>query len=367
MFKRLLIALLMLIAALPVFAQSSDDLSGLSGYFIAADENRVLQVWQLADDGAVQLTNAAESVVDYAISPDGTQLAYTSGEKLWLQSSDATIEIAALTEERRPASPVFNEDGTQLAYTSGGLWLYDIPNGESQFLYEDHPYQRGMDSVDLVRFYNPVAFVGDKLIVRIGLWEGYGPGVYDFASGTVEELERFRPSDLLILADGRVVIYGNNEVWGDPNLVIADSLDDLNQAELLVDLATLSPDAPLFVDEAVEIAPGIVRVLGSTFNFEGPTEFPLFYFDLDTATGELVTDGIVLYVDAPSDENQYTWQGKPSPDGRFLVEYLNAKFETDLNPNGIGFGNLVFYDLHTGEIITPDVPGRVASFQWAKP
>jgi hypothetical protein len=368
MFKRFLIALLMFLTALPVFAQSSDEISGFGGYFISADENRVLQVWQLADDGstAAPLTNAAESMVDYAISPDGTQLAYTSGQKLWLQTSDETLEIATLSRERRPGNPVFNQDGSQLAYANGGLWLYDLASQESQLLYEDTPYNRDMPNTASVRYYDPVDFVDDKLIVRIGLWEGYGPGVYDFESGTIQELDRFRPSDLLKLSDGRVIIYGNAEVWGDPNLAIAESLDDINQTEILVDLETLSPSAPLFVEEVIETAPGMVRVMGSTYNLEGPTHFPLFYFDLDTEIGELGAEGIVGYGYLPSGENDYTGQGTSSPDAQFVAQYLNAQVDTYLNPNGIIFGQLVFYELNTGETIPSNFPGKVALFQWAK-
>jgi dipeptidyl aminopeptidase/acylaminoacyl peptidase len=368
MLKRLVFALLLLLTALPTFAQSSDETRSFAGYFISADENRILQVWRLADDGttAAPLTTAAESVVDYAISPDGTQLAYTSGQKLWLQTPDETLEIASLSRERRPGRPVFNEDGSQLAYANGGLWLYDLASEESQLLYEDNPYRREMTDVAPVRYYSPVQFVDDRLIVRIGLWEGHGPGVYDFESGAVEELKRFRPSDLLMLSDGRVLVYGNNEVWGDQNLAIAPSLDDINRSEVLVDLVALSPDAPLFVDDVIEIAPGIVRVMGSTYNLEGPTELPLFYFDLDTETGELSADGIVGYTYATSDEDMLVWQGPPSPDAQFIVQYLNMGVDTDLNPNGIIFGELIFYNLLTGETVTPDLPNRVALFQWAK-
>jgi hypothetical protein len=368
MFKRFLITLLMLITALPVFAQIDDEIRSFGGYFISADENGVLQLWQLADDGstATLLTSAAESVVDYAISSDGTQLAYTSGQKLWLQTPNETVEIASLSRERRPGSPVFNEDGSQLAFANDGLWLYDLASEESKLLYEDNPYTREMTDVGPVRYYRPMEFVDDKLIVRVGIWEGYGPGVYDFESGMVEELDRFRPSDLLMLSDGRVIIYGNGEVWGDPTLTIADSLDDINQTEILVDLETLSPSAPLFVDQVIEIAPGIVRVMGSTYNREGPTQFPLFYFDLDTETGELSADGIVGYNYVPSDESEFTGQGMSSPNAQFVVQYLNAEVDTDLNPIGIDFGQLIFYELNTGEIIKSDFPGKVALFEWAK-
>jgi hypothetical protein len=367
MLKCLVFALLLLLTALPTFAQSEDEMPGFAGYFISADENGILQVWQLADDGktATPLTTAAASVVDYAISTDGTQIAYTSGQKLWLQTPDETLEIASLSTERRPGRPVFNEDGSQLAFANGGLWLYDIAIGESRLLYEDNPYNREMTDVDPVRSYSPVQFVADKLTLRIGIWEGFGPGVYDFESGTVEELDRFRPSDLLVLSDGRVIIYGNGEVWGDPNLAIAESLDNINQNEILVDLETLSPSAPLFVEEAIEIAPGIVRVMGYTYNKEGPTQFPLFYFDLDTGTGELSADGIVGYDYAPSDENMGR-QGPALPDAQFIVQYLNMEVDTNLNSNGITFGQLIFYDLLTGETVTPDFPNKVALFQWAK-
>ncbi|MDX1995684.1 MAG: WD40 repeat domain-containing protein [bacterium] len=368
MLKRLVFALLLLLTAHPVFAQSGDEKRSFAGYFISADENRVLQVWRLADDAttATPLTNVTESVVDYAISPDESQLAYTSDQKLWLQTPDETLEIAALSREGRPGRPVFSEDGTQLAYANGGLWLYDIASGESRLLYEDNPYTRGMTDVDPVRYYTPLQFVDDSLIVRISLWEGFGPGVYDFERGAVEEPDRFRPSDLLMLSDRRVLVYGNNEVWGDQNLAIADSLDDINRSEVLVDLVALSPDAPLFVEEAIEIAPGMVRVMGSTYNLEGSTELPLFYFDLDTETGELSADGIVGYRYATSEENMLVWQGPPSPDAQFIVQYLNIQVATDLNPNGIIFGQLIFYNLLTGETLTPDLPNSVALFRWAE-
>jgi hypothetical protein len=368
MFRYLIVLLLVLLTSVA----SAQPSRSLSGTFIAADDNGVLQVWQLSADGDTvsPLTSAEKSVVDYDVSADGLKIAYTSGQAVWLKILDGSepFEVMPLTEPLRGAYPVFSADGEQLAFANGGLYLLDtVAGAEPRLLIEDVPLEEGMESVAPVRFYTPLQFVEgtDWLIVQVWLWEGGSVGVMNTQTGEFEELELLQHTELLPLSDGRALIYGNNAVFGDYNLEIAASLDDINSSEVLLDLETVSASdaAPLFVDQAVEIEPGMVRVLGSTFNFNAVSvDAPYFYFDLNLDTGEI--SELMPFTPAASREQGQTWVGAVSPDGSLIVQYRDLHVATNLNSSGIVFGQLEVYDFMTGEFHTPEVEQPAASFQW---
>jgi hypothetical protein len=374
MLKRILTLLILFTLSLTSLAQDEDAPRSFAGYYLADDENGALQVWRLSEDGtsSEMLTNMPNDIADFDVSEDETQIAYTSNQTLWLQQLDssASNEIAVLEpdEVSSPAYPVFSPDGSMLAYNNGGLTIYSASSGESRLILEDVPYTEGMESVDPVRFYVPFQFVDDKLIVSVRFWEGSGFGVLDIETEVFQEQSPVTHTRLLPLSDGRVLLYGNSEIYGDYNLEIAPSLDDINTREIMLDLETLSPSdtSPLYIDEAVEIEPGIVRVMGSSFVF-ATRESPYLYFDLNIETVEVVSDGLVEFPLIEADENRQSWLHTLSPDGVLIAQYRNLDVRTDLNSNGTLFGELVFYDLEVGEFFTPELEGEVGAFQWSSP
>src|SRR5690606_36373242 len=92
-------------------------------------------------------------------------------------------------------------------------------------------------------------------------------GLLDVQSGAVRELPAGVHHDALPLGDGRLLLFGNSAVSGEASLQIAP-MGDLNQRETIVDLNALSPDRPLFVEQAVLVAPNTVRVFGTTFDVD---------------------------------------------------------------------------------------------------
>ena len=64
----------------------------------------------------VDFTNTGRHIV--AVSPDGTRIAFTGNEQLWIRSLD-DLEATPLRSTDTPTSPFFSPDGQQLGFWSG--------------------------------------------------------------------------------------------------------------------------------------------------------------------------------------------------------------------------------------------------------
>jgi hypothetical protein len=108
---------------------------------------------------------------------------------------------------------------------------------------------------------------------------------------------------------------------------------------VVVDLNALGTDV-LYVEQAVEIQPGIVRFFGTGFNDAGNFAF---YFDLDVAANSVSP---VQTFALPYDT---TFFGPLSPDGSQVAVYnytLGQAGVIDYGPSG----RLGIYDLTTGTL-----------------
>ncbi len=359
---------LLLIGGLSLLGFASFGSQGLTlpvpGYFLAPDTNGLIQVWQLPADGSASqmLTAAPASIVDYALAPDGTRLAYTSEQQLWLQPLDGSdpIALAALSTVEG-SHPVFSPDGQMLAYADNGLWIMGVDGSDPRQLLANVPFDQNDGAA--VRHYQPDQFVNaNSLIVTIGVWEGVNAGLVDITSGDFQELPPMLHTGLLPLSDGRLLVYGNNGVFGEFNLQIADPAD-LTALETVLDFSSLT-ERVLFVERAYEIQPGLVRLVGTTLapDSSDPTPYA-FAFTFDLIDGELLGE-IQFFPMTVVSASPITYLGALAPDGTLLVQYTNVYYDTALDPGGIITGSLNFHNLETGEQISYESLGPVSSFQW---
>ncbi len=169
------------------------DASGLSlpadVYFLAGDENGPAQVWRLPKDGGppMQLTQEPGGIVDFAVSPDGTQIAYTAGNELVVANVSAggrkVLARLSTQDPYRPlaAHPAWSPDGTQIAYVQDGLWLIPAAGGEPRQLVAD---RRPAQQVNTVLYLRPAwSPDGRWLLAWEQHWEGNAWALVPLAGG----------------------------------------------------------------------------------------------------------------------------------------------------------------------------------------
>lgn len=359
------VVLLVVFSALAGIA-AAQDAPPQPAYYLAADDGGVQQIYQLILDGESeprQISHSESGVINFEVAYDGLGVAYYGDGQLWLQSvhTDEPEAVAPVSAVQFFSGPVWSQDGQYLAYADNGVWLIDLSTRETQQLLADIPIDESASNAAEFRIYQPELFVlgedgtAAKLIVDVGIWEWNTVGVYDLASGELQELEGQVHTDLLPLSDGRALLYGNTGMGGEFVPHIADSLDAINTyTEAVGDVDTMN--IPLFTEQAVEIAPGVVRIFGSTIPTT-PEETNAFSFDFDTTTGEA---GEVNLVTLSQGETGATVAGTLSPNGRTVPVYHNAQW----TEAGSIYGGFNLLDLATGEALPIVFPEIVSIFRW---
>lgn len=354
---------LVLLAVLSIVVQAQDMGITRRSYFVAEDAAGIQQVYHLLlGDGNElrQLTTAESDVLSFGVAYDGLAIAYISDGQLWLQPiHDAEVQILAeIQGDHHASSPVFSPDGQYIAYTDDGVWLLDLGTRETRQLLQDVPLTENAGNANEYRLYQPERFVlgvdgaPGQLVVDIGVWEWNSVGIYDLGTGELQELRGKLHTDLLPLYGGKALVYGNNGVDGAFSLHLADSLNDINSITEVVAFAELTDDT-LFAEQATEIAPGTVRVVGTVI---GPAVQGGFYFDYDLMAQEA---GAVEVFYLFGETANPTVFGDISPDGGVLPIYNRMTWYDD----GRVEGELVLDDLATGEnLYTASEP--VGPFRW---
>jgi WD40 repeat protein len=145
-------------------------------YFLALQAG-IVQVWRLPANGdpPQTITGMTEDVVDYDISPDGTQLVYTSGGIVYravINTNDIT-QIAALDDEVINGTPAWSPNGRQVAYANNGIWIYDLDTLEERQVAVSNVPEDDTD-FRLVQVYGEPQWSpdGQWLAARVGFYEG---------------------------------------------------------------------------------------------------------------------------------------------------------------------------------------------------
>jgi hypothetical protein len=359
---RLLPLFALLLSALVVNARAQDREN--IAYYLAADSAGIQQVYQLLLDGqsdARQITQATSDVITFGAAYDGLAVAYVSAGQLWLQPihSEEAQSLAIIQNVPSIWTPVFSPDGQYIAYADGGVWLLDLGTRETRLLLEDADLT-GNNDVSEFRRYGPEQFVlgqdgrAETLVVDVRVWESNSVGVYDLATGTFEQLEDQDHSDILPLDSGFVLVYGNNAVVGESVLSFAPSLDQFNEAVDVVGFADLT-DEILFAEQAVEIAPDVLRVYGQT-DTQAAGGLRIFTFDYNLVSGA----GAVNFITAAEPGQGVAAVGQVSPDGAILPIYVNAQYPE----HGTVYGDLHLLDLASGEMLDVEFPETAGLLTW---
>jgi hypothetical protein len=365
--KFMLVVTALLVMAASVANAQDVETRTQTAYFVAADANGVQQIFQMVLDGQSaprQITHAASDVINFGVAYDGLSVAYISAGQLLLQPihTETPESLVLLSATQFLGGPVYSPDGQYIAYPDNGVWLLDLGTRQTHQLLADIPLEESAANTDGLRRYLPKQFVpGDdgtmaKLVVDVGIWEWNSDGVYDLATGALQELAGQTHTDLLPLNDGRVLLYGNGGVAGEPFLHIAASLDDINTNAELLNFGSFS-DAPMFASQAIELKPGLVRVFGSGIATK-PTDVGIFYFDYDLATNAV--SGNLNFVGLSPASQSGVVPGQLSPDGLLLPVYTDALW-TD---GGNLTGGVELFHILSGETITAAFPKKVSVFHW---
>jgi len=356
---------IMAFVSLSIQAQGTVSISR-TGYYIAPDTDGIQQVFQLVlgeEQNTRQITYSATDVLNYGIAYDALSIAYISDGQLWLQPihTDEPESLTAVSASEYLHNPVFSPDSQYIAYTDNGVWLLDLDTRETRQLLENIPFTTESESVGELRIYSPKQFIWSangsvaQLVVEIGMWEWATAGIVDLTSGELQIIEEVTYTDILPLYGNRVLIYGNNAMNGNPVLRVAVDDNDINTYDEVLDFTGLLDNViTLFADQAIEIAPGTVRVLGTVMSNE--PDSGAFYFDYNLMSNEVL--GVSTFT-LPTSESSPVNYGTLSSDGALLSMYVEFAW----TETGHTFGNLRIADVVTGEEVFA-LDGHISDFQW---
>lgn len=343
-----LVLLLSLLLPVVAAADETNVTRSADAYFLALDENYQSQLWYLPVEGEAELIFTSEIYIDeFAVAPDASQVVYRSMQKLWIKALDdsAPTELATLSNFEN-VTLVFSPDASHLAWTDGGLWVLDLTGDApaEQLLVNVQASSMGDEAA---RHYTTHAFSPDnsELLVDVLLWDNNSAGIIDLATGEFTELAASLHHHLLKLANGSYIFYGNSSVSGEFDIRFAATRADLPNAAPILDLLSIDPTATLYVEQAVEIAPNIVRFIASGFRTAGIPM--LFAFDVNIEQQAL--DGALVDI-AFIENSSYAILGQLSPDGRILQQAVD---------NQIGL-----VDIASAQTQILQTAPMVSAFQW---
>lgn len=362
----------LILVVFSIQAHSSDTLSN-PVYFVAGDNHGISQVFQYlvgSDQPARRITHSASDVIRFGVAYDGLAIAYISDDQLWLQPIHSHEAESLTTIENTMniwTNPIFSQDGNYVAYEDNGVWLYDLANRQTRQILQDVPLAETASNANEYRGFKPQVFIANEagtvtsLRVDISKWEWNTTGVYDLETGELLELDSQLHSDILPLADGRVLVFGNSGAGGEGSLHLADSLAEINNAERLVLFHELT-EGTLFAEQAIEVETGIVRVFGSATTLtQNPEQTLHFYFDFELNTSAVRGDvKIINLAESVQAQDVYADAFELSPDGNHLPLYVNPRF----GDASIIYGEVNILNFVTGETTALSTVQSVSAFQF---
>ena len=314
-------------------------------YFLAHDANEVVQLWRLSADGspAEQVTNEARSVLDYALSPDGSQLAYSSGGNLIVAGMDGTDRVILTAIVERPgagAQPAWSPDGRLIAFVRDGIWLMPSAGGARTELISD---MLSADTPpDQVRVYLHPRWSPDglRLLVTLGFYEGSGLGILPITGGTATDLP-IGSSAGAWLPNGQILVWGAGIAYVIPGLYLVDPADLTRYTTILDDTWQVVDALPLATEAAL-----ILR--GSGADALGPGAVQPFLVPI-------LPDALPF----PQGHGGLIEAPLLSTGGKYVAG-LRATSNGDYGLQG----RLIIIHLEDGERFAVETPGDVWGLQW---
>ncbi len=306
------------------------------GFFLAADDTGVTQVWRLPADGTAPeaVTTEETGVTAFAVSEDGTQVVYSAGSRLAMQrvNGAAPVELAALSGEIE-AYPVFSPDGQQIAYTDSGIWVVSAGGGDPQQIIADD------ETEGFARRFSQPQFAPNinALLVRVQREDVNVPAVLDPNTGEV--LEIALEQNAVWLRDGRIILFGLADGQRPGGLSIAGTGSLTQPAQFLPDILSVAAVQEISANQLRLVLPE--RTVGPQV---------LRTASMDVTTGQL----------SPAPTGGFMVSPALSPDGTFAAGYVYQSGEE-------GRGPLTFRNLQTDEQVKLAQPAEVWDFVWAQP
>jgi WD40 repeat protein len=316
-------------------------------YFLSRDEAGVAQLWRLPADGspAAQLTVEARSVLDFTLSPDGRQIAYTAGGSLVAANSDGSAGRELSPVVNRPgagAQPAWSPNGALIAFARDGIWVVPATGGARTELITD---RLGQDTPpDQVRVYMRPRWSRDNtlLLVSIGYYEGAGLGILPITGGEALPLP-VSATEGAWLPNGQILAWASGFASATPGLYLVNPANLSEAVTVLGDTWSISDAVPLANEAAVILhSPGSDAVGPGTAQ---PFLVPILPNALPIPNGQ---GGLI---EAPT----------LSPDGTFAAGLRAAAY----GDFGLA-GRLVLINLRSGERTAIQTPGEVWGLQWGR-
>ncbi len=316
-------------------------------HFLSRDQAGVAQLWRLPADGrpAEPITIEPRSVLDFTLSPDGSQIAYTAGGRLIVANRDGTAGRELSPVADRPgagAQPAWSPNGALIAFVRDGIWVAPAIGGARTELITD---VLGQDTPpDQVRVYMRPRWSPDstRLLVDIGYYEGAGLGILPITGGEAVPLPvaAFQGA---WLPNGQVLAWASGFAYVTPGLYLVDPANVSTAITILGESWHVADAVPLANEAAMILAIPGGEAMGP--NAVQPFLVPILPDALP------IPDGQGGLIEAPV----------LSPDGKYVAGLRAATY----GDFGLA-GRLVIIHLETGERTAIQTPGEVWGLQWGR-
>jgi TolB protein len=324
MIKLRILAFWLMVAGLVFGCNSAQDEAVPPILYLSWDENGRVQLYRIEkDDELIQLTESDQDILDFAPSPDGSQIVYSTGNGMWLMDGNGRSSQQILTCAPSQCNQiVWHSDSRRLLYertaapdASPQLWWLDSATGQTVPLNEDDisPSQAARFSAN-------------------GEWVSYvispdqGIGFYNFSNGRYFQIPSnlgtpaiWHPTEPTFLyRNQQIIIYHGDE--GDDHtahshehvvslpLLLGDTANEGLMPAIISEAEITDDDSPAWSPDGAWIVFG--RKLPGVENGR-----QLWLIRPDGSEAKALTDDPLVHHGVPS------WSG----DGRFI---LFQRFDT---------------------------------------